>query len=186
MAKFTKTAIMQSFMKLLNTKAFEAITVKDIVDDCGINRNTFYYNFADIYALVDEILQEEINKIVQLHNPYHSWREGLLAAADFALQNKKAIFHLHHSVKRAELDKYLQRVIYNVIADFVENESQGIAISPEEQTLIAEFYSFALVGLLTKWIDHDMKEDFMAMIDRTGVLLDSNVKHAIQTIAEKA
>lgn len=186
MAKFTKMAIMQSFMKLLNTKAFEAITVKDIVDDCGINRNTFYYNFADIYALVDEILQEEINKIVQQHNPYHSWREGLLAAADFALQNKNAILHLHHSVKRPELDKYLQKVIYDVVAAFVEAESQGVAISPEDKALIAEFYTFALVGLLVKWIDHDMKEDFMAMVDRTGVLLDSNVRHAIETIAKKA
>ena len=60
MPKFTKTAIMNSFMKLLSTTSFDKITVKNIVDDCGINRNTFYYNFEDIYALVDEILQEEV------------------------------------------------------------------------------------------------------------------------------
>lgn len=48
MAKFTKAAIAQSFMKLLNKQTFDKITVKDIVDDCGINRNTFYYNYSDI------------------------------------------------------------------------------------------------------------------------------------------
>ena len=53
MPKFTKTAIMQSFVKLLDSTPFDRITVKDIVDDCGVNRNTFYYNFEDIYALVD-------------------------------------------------------------------------------------------------------------------------------------
>ena len=56
MPKFTKTAIMQSFVKLLDSTPFDRITVKDIVDDCGVNRNTFYYNFEDIYALVDELL----------------------------------------------------------------------------------------------------------------------------------
>ena len=31
----------------------DKITVKDIVEECGINRNTFYYYFADIYDLID-------------------------------------------------------------------------------------------------------------------------------------
>ena len=67
MSKFTKAAIMNSFMKLLSENPFDKITVKDIVDDCGINRNTFYYNFQDIYALVDEIMQNEINRIAEMH-----------------------------------------------------------------------------------------------------------------------
>ena len=33
---------MDSFIKLLNAKPLDKITVKDIVEDCGINRNTFY------------------------------------------------------------------------------------------------------------------------------------------------
>ena len=66
MATFTKKAIMNSFMKLLNKSSFDNITVKDIVDDCKINRNTFYYNFDDIYAVVDEILHEEINNIIPI------------------------------------------------------------------------------------------------------------------------
>ena len=37
MSKFTKMAIMNSFMKLLGEMPFDKITVKDIVEDCGIN-----------------------------------------------------------------------------------------------------------------------------------------------------
>ena len=50
MAQFTRTAIVNSFIRLLNEKPLDKITVKDIVDDCGVNRNTFYYHFQDIYA----------------------------------------------------------------------------------------------------------------------------------------
>ena len=40
----TKRAIRASFLKLLNERPLNKITVKDIVEDCGINRNSFYYH----------------------------------------------------------------------------------------------------------------------------------------------
>ena len=52
MPAFTKKAIADSFLKLLREKPLDKITIKDIVEDCGINRNTFYYHFEDIPALV--------------------------------------------------------------------------------------------------------------------------------------
>lgn len=45
MANFTKQAIKASFMKLLSQKPLNKISVRDIVEDCGINRNSFYYHF---------------------------------------------------------------------------------------------------------------------------------------------
>ena len=41
MAQFTKQAIINSFLKLLEEMPLDKITVKDIVEDCGVNRNTF-------------------------------------------------------------------------------------------------------------------------------------------------
>ena len=51
MAGFAKKAIRDSFIKLLNERPLSQITVRDIVDDCGVNRNTFYYYFQDISQL---------------------------------------------------------------------------------------------------------------------------------------
>ncbi|HBJ10863.1 MAG TPA: TetR family transcriptional regulator, partial [Ruminococcaceae bacterium] len=52
MAQFTKKAIIDAFTELIGERPFDKITVKDIVTRCGVNRNTFYYYFEDIYALV--------------------------------------------------------------------------------------------------------------------------------------
>ena len=52
MRNSTKTAIKEAFMTLLNKKPFDKITVKEIVEECGINRNTFYYHYEDIYDLL--------------------------------------------------------------------------------------------------------------------------------------
>lgn len=186
MSKFTKMAIMNSFMKLLGEMPFDKITVKDIVEDCGINRNTFYYNFQDIYALVDEIMQNEINRIAEMHKqPYLSWSEGLLVAVEFAIKNKKAIYHLHNSVKRQQLNRYLEKTIYGVVSEFVTRKAEGKNISEDDLQFVSAFYCFALLGMMEKWIDEGMKEDIYKVIRKTGILFDINIDNAIETIKNK-
>ena len=55
MPSFTKKAIVESFLRLVAKKPIDKITVRDVVDDCGINRNTFYYYFQDIYAVLEQL-----------------------------------------------------------------------------------------------------------------------------------
>ena len=55
---FTKKAIRESFLRLVAKKPLDKITVRDIVDDCGINRNTFYYYFQDIYAVLEDYYRD--------------------------------------------------------------------------------------------------------------------------------
>lgn len=58
MANFTKKAIRDSFVKLLNEKPLKQITVRDIVEDCGVNRNTFYYYYQDLPQLLESVINE--------------------------------------------------------------------------------------------------------------------------------
>ena len=64
MANFTKKAIRASFIKLLNEKPLTQITVRDIVEDCGVNRNTFYCHFNDIYTLLEWMLRQETVEVL--------------------------------------------------------------------------------------------------------------------------
>ena len=62
MSELTKRAIQESFKKLLSNQPLDKITVKNITDDCGVNRNTFYYHYSDIYQLLEEIFLTEAQK----------------------------------------------------------------------------------------------------------------------------
>ena len=42
MPQFTKKAIIDSVLRLGAEKPINKVTVKDVVNDCGITRNTFY------------------------------------------------------------------------------------------------------------------------------------------------
>ena len=46
MSNITKIAMAQSLKRMLLIKDLDKITISDITNDCGINRQTFYYNFS--------------------------------------------------------------------------------------------------------------------------------------------
>ena len=75
MANFTSTAIKISFLKLLNERPLNKISVKDIVEDCGINRNSFYYHFQDIPTLLEEIITELTSEIIKKYPSINSLDE---------------------------------------------------------------------------------------------------------------
>ena len=47
----TKKDLAAALKKLMARKPINKITVRELVDECGMNRNSFYYHFDDIYGL---------------------------------------------------------------------------------------------------------------------------------------
>ena len=76
MAQQTKNAIRRAFIQLLNERPLDKISIKDIAEKGAVNRNTFYYYYADIYALVEDILQLEIQDFQSKLRRYDSWQEA--------------------------------------------------------------------------------------------------------------
>ena len=64
--QITKRAITESFRALLAVKPLDKITVRDIVEDCGLTRNTFYYHYKDIYDLLSDVLESEIERALSV------------------------------------------------------------------------------------------------------------------------
>ena len=59
MASSTKEALGNALKKMLSVKPIDKITVKDLVEECGVNRQTFYYHFDDVYDLLEWVFEED-------------------------------------------------------------------------------------------------------------------------------
>ena len=62
MAVDMKEMIAQAAGRLILEKKVKKLTVKDIVEECSITRQTFYYHFEDIPDLFRWIFKERIGK----------------------------------------------------------------------------------------------------------------------------
>ena len=74
----TKKLLSESLKKAMRNKAFSKITVSEIINDCGVNRKTFYYHFEDIYALLK---WRNIDRVIFLCSPLYccqnlKWRKS--------------------------------------------------------------------------------------------------------------
>lgn len=164
MPNFTKQAIKASFLKLLNEKPLNKISVRNIVEDCGINRNSFYYHFQDIPALMDEILVELADALVKKYPEIDSLEECINAAFDFALKNKKAVLHIFHSMNREQFERVLLDACEYVIRTYLDTVFADSKVSPEDKEITIRFFKFELFGASIHWLTERMPEEAMEEI----------------------
>lgn len=87
MSQMTKQALANSLKSLLQKKTLNKITIKDIVDDCGVNRQTFYYHFQDVYDLVDWIFHHDFERLLKDYSDYTNWHQGCRRILDYMQEN---------------------------------------------------------------------------------------------------
>lgn len=182
--QYTKKMIRQVFINMLNERPLNKITVKDVVKECEINRNTFYYYYTDLYAVLSEIFQTELQTVIDEYNDTLSWEESFILAAKFALENKVAIYHVYNSMQREELENYIYNISGNVMIRYVEKVSEGISASSRDKKLIASFYQCALTEMVLRWIATGMKEEPDTIVKRIGLLFDGNIALSLKRSAD--
>ena len=63
MSQLTKKAIVETTLAMAKQRPIGKITVRDIVEACGITRNTFYYHFHDIYEVLECAIEVELKAL---------------------------------------------------------------------------------------------------------------------------
>ena len=84
----TKYELADAMKRRMKTAPVEKITVKEIVEACGVTRQTFYRNFQDKYDLInwyfDKILLESFEHMGEGKTVY----EGLVKKFEYIEQEK--------------------------------------------------------------------------------------------------
>ena len=159
MAAFTEEAIKRSFMKLIEQQPYSRITVRDIAADCGINRNTFYYHFSDIPALMDAVIRDIIDRIIEEHPRLESLEDGLRVLAKFVAENRRAIRHVYDSMDRTILETNLWRLCDHVVRTYLHTILDGREIREVDAEVIIRYYKCISFGYTMEWLENGMKED---------------------------
>ena len=177
----TKDAIVDAFGELLTERPLNKITVKDIVDRCGINRNTFYYHFEGIPSLMEQTVKYMTDQIIQAHSKFGSPMDCIAPFVQYCTDHKKAILHIYRSVQREVFLTYLDRAAMYTVSQYVEATTAGL-FSSESQTkekkLLIRYYKCTLVGSLLDWLDAGMEYDLMASSESLCELFAGSGKQA--------
>ena len=180
MAQLTKRAIMQSYMRLVNKKPFDKLTVKDIVEDCQITRNTFYYHFQDIYELTAEVFREEFAAILRRHGAAPQWWQMVRDIAVFARENRTAVLHIFNSARRDELMRIMEASSQEYMLQLLQSYPESEGIPQEDLQALAQTLRCAITGIGLEWLQKGMKEDPLPKLDRLERMFGDLIEHALQ------
>jgi len=178
----TKKAISEAFWQILEEKPFNKITVHDIVERCQVNRNTFYYHFADIPALTEYSVKELTDQILQKHFEPGSPLSCITPIVEECLKRKKACLHLYRSIQREAYIRHLDDVSYYFVNCYLERTEDIHSLTLEDQKTLAHFYKCLLSGLILDWFEADMSYDFQGFCEKVCTLLDPAAKNAVSPV----
>lgn len=190
MSQLTKKALAESLKKLLNYTTLDKITIKDITDDCGVNRNTFYYHFKDIYDLLEFLFITEAQKLIDARSITDTWQQASINLTSYLLQNKKMINHVYTSINRDQLERYLYNVTDDILLAFVmlqadELEKTGYKVAKEDIRFVTNFHKYALVGMLFDWIRNDMIDNVEDIIAKFALITEGHALIYLKKFTEE-
>ena len=140
MSELTKKALAVSLKKLLSKKELSKITISNITDECGVNRQTFYYHFKDIYDLLEWIYKNEV--IDEIDNKDEDWQQRFLYIFKYVLKNKEFVKNTYNSISREYLLRFIYMQTNKLLIDFIDKESEGMNIKVEDKKFMADFYKY--------------------------------------------
>lgn len=183
-AKFTKKAIIDTFVKILNEKPLSKITVKEIIEECEINRNTFYYYFEDIYTLVDYLFRTEIQKLQEVTDTSDTLSDVCENVLDLLKNNKRALKHIYESSNRDQLERYFSKALDKAMLDFIRNIFKDIDAAEDDIQFLACYHKYALVGFIIDWLANDNDEELVSLLKRISLLSEESIRNNLKKSIE--
>lgn len=185
--KRTYRQLIESFLKLLNEKNFDDISISEICDKADVHRATFYKHFNDkteflnfcVQQLLDDVDFAPVLSFPTPENVKESCMSFVKVLFTFIDHNKvlfSAVFSDNHSLS-------FDTALINIITDFCALKLMQVleGVPDYKAQLFSNFYSGSVIGVI-KWYvkNYDIcpLEDVYAFFERRiDEICDAYIKY---------
>lgn len=148
----TKITLAGSLRNLMKTRPFDKIKIREIVEDCGLNRQTFYYHFQDIYELVEWMYQHDGELIVN-----ETYKKGGVYATTHQLleyieNHKDELINIINSKAEDYFFRYLRASVGKCYDITIERKTDGMKITKAYKKFLSDYFTCAAAGVVAEWI----------------------------------
>ena len=144
----TKKALATSLKKLMNGRALDKISIREIVEDCGVNRKTFYYHFENIYDLVNCMFEEEAIESVKKYDFIKDYEDAVRFSMNYIEENEHVVNSALDALGRDELKKFFYNNFVGNMRNIVGEISKDMSIPKDYIDFLINFYTESFASLL--------------------------------------
>lgn len=178
----TKRAMANALQEAMKKKDFSKITVREIIEACNINRNTFYYHFSDMYELLHWMFKEEALSQLEQFDLIREHDKALAFALNYIQQKEEVLRCAYKSIGREELKRYFQDDFMEIVDSVIQGglECEHMDLSKENRQFLCLFLTEAIAGMLVRYIDGAEGIEQQMTIDTIPDLLRITITGFIQ------
>ncbi|QYR22429.1 TetR/AcrR family transcriptional regulator [Paenibacillus sp. sptzw28] len=180
----TKQLLREALMNLIEEKGIEGITVRDLTEQAGLNRGTFYLHYRDIADLLEQSKTEMLHGLLKIHdklNPktgiddnFEKKKEAMALAMFEYFADNHRFFELMLGPKGDpsyidQMKKFLKKIHYENHLRIQPNDANLLV--PRDY-LIAHAISSTL-GIIQHWFESGMNltpKEMVTLVKRLAEL----------------
>lgn len=146
-----KALIAGSFYDLTQKKPVDKITVKDLVESCGISRQTFYYHFQDILEVIEWTTEQAIQVSLEASLKAETPEEAMGVLIRATAREYRLIQKMLNSQKREFVDRLLVESVEKYLVGILRYKAADLTVNYADTEIALSFYAHAIVGVLLKY-----------------------------------
>ena len=184
----TKILMADALKRLIKDRPFTKITVQDIVAECNINRNTFYYHFENNYDLLYFAYEQEVQNIA---NSFRNANATIPQAMDFILEyidnNISLCICAYESLGEQQLKNIFEKDLHDFVRitiDFFSNQ-HSISFSEDFKSFASFSYTNLLSTQIIWYIKHNSNLDKSIFKDNIQTFFLTSLKSVLEEAAKK-
>ena len=181
----TRNILRQSMLDLMKRKPVSQVTVKEICDLAGINRNTFYAHYGmpeDILAEIENEYYVKMNRIQESAIKTGDVSALILGIMNTLFENKEYSMVLYgdHNDRKVR-DGHYKNSYSRVMISWIES---GTSAQADHLGWLFTFLSGGIDAVIRNWVKNGMKED-PAQIARLAARMCNASSSSVFDAAEK-
>ena len=178
----TKKMVAQSLKRAMEKKALSKVTVNELIKDCNLNRNTFYYHFSDIYDLLKWMLEQEAVEVVKKIDLLVDTEEAIRFVLNYVNENRHIINCAYDSMGHQEMKRFFYTDFIGVMKQAINSGARQmqLSISEEFKDFMAQFYAEALASMTISHIKNTHKSDDDVLIQNMLFILKTSMPHLLK------
>ena len=158
MAEDMRETIANAAKTLLFDKKVRKLTVKDIVEECHITRQTFYYHFEDIPDLMAWSLRRNFDRVIAQCQAQKNGEEALRYLLSAAVNTHPMVKKGMQSNYGEELERQLEGLLMDFLSRVAASRGLYARLSAREAELLLRYHCGWVMFLLRDWKEQDTAE----------------------------
>lgn len=177
----SRKLIIQAFIELMQEKELEKITVTDIVKRADINRGTFYAHYQDTHAVIEQIGNDIISKLIEFLDEFqynNFFRNPLPLLLNISRYLNEDVEFYRILINSSGAEMFLTK-LKQIFVKYMENNSnvpENIKQSPEFY-IHTNFFAGGIINLYQLWFRGEMEQSLEEIANDISKLISASLAH---------